>query len=68
MPIALWPIPTSDHRMTELPYVTVRLGYMGCAYFNANIGTATVRAEHRAFYSPGVPSETALRAAALSRH
>ncbi|CAN5320416.1 hypothetical protein BH10PSE10_BH10PSE10_02520 [soil metagenome] len=42
--------PDRDHRMTELPYVTVRLGYMACAYFNANIGTATVRAEHRAFY------------------
>ncbi len=42
--------PERDHRMPELPYVTVRLGYMGCAYFNADIGTATVRAEHRAFY------------------
>jgi hypothetical protein len=34
----------------ELPYLTVRLGYLACGYFNADIGTATVRAEHRAFY------------------
>jgi hypothetical protein len=34
----------------ELPYVTVRLGYVACGYFNADIGLATVRAEHRAFY------------------
>jgi N-acyl-L-homoserine lactone synthetase len=34
----------------ELPYVTVRLGYAACGYFNADIGLATVRAEHRAFY------------------
>lgn len=34
----------------ELPYLTVRLGYVACAHFDAHIGTATVRAEHRAFY------------------
>lgn len=34
----------------ELPYVTVRLGYIACNYFDADIGLATVRAEHRAFY------------------
>ncbi|MGJ4892772.1 N-acyl amino acid synthase FeeM domain-containing protein [Bradyrhizobium sp. HKCCYLR20261] len=33
-----------------LPYVTVRLGYVACAHFNANIGLANVRPEHRAFY------------------
>ncbi len=37
-------------RHPELPYVTVRLGYVACGYFNADIGLATVRAEHRAFY------------------
>lgn len=37
-------------RYPELPYVTVRLGYIACGYFNADIGLATVRAEHRAFY------------------
>lgn len=33
-----------------LPYVTVRLGYVACAHFNADIGLANVRPEHRAFY------------------
>lgn len=42
--------PVSRTRHPELPYLTVRLGYVACAYFNADIGTATVRAEHRAFY------------------
>ena len=42
--------PDRDHRIPELPYLTVRLGYVACAYFNADIGTATVRREHRAFY------------------
>jgi hypothetical protein len=34
----------------ELPYVTVRLGYVACGRFNADIGLASVRPEHRAFY------------------
>jgi hypothetical protein len=42
--------PSSRTKYPELPYLTVRLGYVACAYFNADIGTATVRAEHRAFY------------------
>ena len=42
--------PEKAKRFPELPYLTVRLGYVACAYFNADIGTATVRAEHRAFY------------------
>ena len=42
--------PLSRNKYPELPYLTVRLGYVACAYFNADIGTATVRAEHRAFY------------------
>jgi hypothetical protein len=42
--------PDRAQRMPELPYVTVRLGYVACGYFNADIGLATVRAEHRAFY------------------
>jgi N-acyl-L-homoserine lactone synthetase len=37
-------------RLPELPYVTVRLGYLACAHFNADIGLANVRPEHRAFY------------------
>jgi hypothetical protein len=42
--------PSSRTKYPELPYLTVRLGYVACGYFNADIGTATVRAEHRAFY------------------
>lgn len=42
--------PDRAKRFPELPYVTVRLGYLACGYFNADIGLATVRAEHQAFY------------------
>jgi hypothetical protein len=42
--------PGSRSKIPELPYLTVRLGYVACAHFDADIGTATVRAEHRAFY------------------
>jgi N-acyl-L-homoserine lactone synthetase len=44
----------ADHEMArrhpELPYVTVRLGYVAGEHFNAEIGIASVRAEHKAFY------------------
>jgi hypothetical protein len=42
--------PDNRSKIPELPYLTVRLGYVACAHFDADIGTATVRAEHRAFY------------------
>jgi hypothetical protein len=42
--------PDKAKRFPELPYVTVRLGYVACGYFNADIGLANVRPEHRAFY------------------
>lgn len=42
--------PMRTKRIPELPYLTVRLGYVACGHFNADIGTATVRAEHQAFY------------------
>ncbi len=42
--------PNPVKRIPELPYLTVRLGYVACAHFNADIGTATVRKEHQAFY------------------
>lgn len=42
--------PSRTKRIPELPYLTVRLGYVACGHFNADIGTATVRAEHQAFY------------------
>jgi hypothetical protein len=37
-------------KLPELPYITVRLGYLACGYFDADLGLATVRPEHRAFY------------------
>ncbi|HLL28290.1 MAG TPA: hypothetical protein VKT73_11675 [Xanthobacteraceae bacterium] len=33
-----------------LPHLAVRLGYLACIYFDADIATATVRREHQAFY------------------
>lgn len=44
----------TDHALArtypELPYITVRLGWLAGEYFNADIILATVRAEHQAFY------------------
>jgi hypothetical protein len=37
----------------ELPYVTLRLTYLACKYFEADLMTMTVRAEHQAFYRRG---------------
>jgi hypothetical protein len=42
--------PARTKRIPELPYLTVRLGYVACGHFHADIGTATVRKEHQAFY------------------
>ncbi len=42
--------PDKAKRFTELPYVTLRLAYMACEYFNADLGLAIVRPEHQAFY------------------
>lgn len=42
--------PEKARRFPELPYATVRLGYVAGVHFNADMGLATVRAEHRAFY------------------
>jgi N-acyl amino acid synthase FeeM len=42
--------PEKAKSLPELPYVTVRLGYVACAHFDADIGLANVRPEHRAFY------------------
>jgi len=42
--------PDKARLFPELPYVTVRLGYVACAHFHADIGLANVRPEHRAFY------------------
>jgi hypothetical protein len=42
--------PEQAKRFPELPYATVRLGYVAGVHFGADIGLATVRAEHQAFY------------------
>jgi hypothetical protein len=42
--------PDRAKRYPELPYVTLRLAYLACEYFNADLGLAIVRAEHQAFY------------------
>ncbi len=42
--------PEATHAFPELPYLTVRLGFVACNYFNADIGAATPRLEHEAFY------------------
>lgn len=41
---------TWARRHSELPYATVRLGFLATEYFNADLGLATPRAEHQAFY------------------
>ncbi len=42
--------PARRTRYPELPYMTLRLAYVACTHFRADIGTATVRKEHQAFY------------------
>jgi hypothetical protein len=42
--------PLRMSRCPELPYITLRLAFIACAYFDADLGLATVRAEHQAFY------------------
>jgi hypothetical protein len=42
--------PARAKRFPELPYMTLRLAYAACGFFNADLGLATVRAEHQAFY------------------
>lgn len=42
--------PARAKRIPELPYMTLRLAYVACEYFHADLGLASVRAEHQAFY------------------
>ena len=44
------PTLTKSSGFPELPYLTLRLAYLACEYFNADLGLAIVRAEHQAFY------------------
>jgi hypothetical protein len=50
--------PEKAQRFPELPYLTVRLAYMACEYFNADTGLAMVRTDHQAFYRRVFLSET----------
>ena len=50
--------PEKAQRFPELPYLTVRLGYLACEYFNADTGLALVRAEHQSFYRRVFLNET----------
>jgi hypothetical protein len=42
--------PDREKRFPELPYMTLRLAYVACGFFHADLGLATVRTEHQAFY------------------
>jgi hypothetical protein len=42
--------PDKAKRVPELPYLTLRLAYMACEHFSADLGLAIVRPEHQAFY------------------
>ncbi len=42
--------PARANRLLELPYMTLRLAYVACEYFRADLGLASVRAEHQSFY------------------
>ena len=42
--------PEKARRFPELPYLTLRLAYLACEHFDADLGLATVRPEHQAFY------------------
>jgi hypothetical protein len=42
--------PERAKKFPELPYMTLRLAYVACEHFHADIGLASVRAEHQAFY------------------
>src|SRR6266403_1919051 len=50
--------PEKAQRFPELPYLTLRLAYLACEYFNADTGLALVRAEHQAFYRRVFLNET----------
>jgi len=50
--------PEKAQRFPELPYMTVRLVFLACEYFNADTGLALVRPAHQAFYRRVFLNET----------
>src|SRR5262249_38086657 len=47
-----------QQRFPELPYLTVRLPFVACEHFNADVGLSMVRVDHQAFYRRIFLSET----------
>src|SRR4030081_3490118 len=50
--------PEKAQRYPELPYLTVRLAYLACEYFNADSGLAVVLPTHQSFYRRVFLNET----------
>jgi hypothetical protein len=50
--------PEKAQRFPELPYVTARLMFLACEYFNADTGLALVRPAHQGFYRRVFLNET----------
>src|ERR1700722_6057655 len=50
--------PEKAQRFPELPYLTARLSFLACEYFNADTGLALVRPTHQAFYRRVFRNET----------
>lgn len=50
--------PEKQQRFPELPYLTVRLPFVACEHFNADVGLSMVRVDHQAFYRRVFLSET----------
>src|ERR1700742_5171461 len=50
--------PEKAQRFPELPYLTVRLVFLACEFFNADTGLALVRATHQGFYRRVFLNET----------
>lgn len=42
--------PEMQQRFPELPYLTVRLPFVACEHFNADVGLSMVRTDHQLFY------------------
>jgi hypothetical protein len=57
-PARLCADPDKGQRFPELPYLTLRLGYLACDHFRAGIGLAMVRTDHARFYRRVFLSDT----------
>jgi hypothetical protein len=57
-PARLCADPDKGRRFPELPYLTLRLGYLACDHFRAGTGLAMVRTDHAGFYRRVFLSDT----------